>query len=577
MHNQAQLKQQIAQLEQFVADEKAAALQQLKTVWSKNLDAKLASGQTQRIDHLELLDNRSIRAQLGNNESRFREGDIVRLYLDDPVTGIHLTELRLEALQGDEWLLHARQINQDSFVELANGCLADPCFIDLQSFYQKALNEVASSNDGRVILPLLSGQLINDQLDLDDYDELYDSLGNEGFNEQQRDAIALGVLAKQLACIQGPPGTGKTRVIAKIAQLLVQNNERVLLTSHTHMAINNALNKICPLIEHTVKIGSLECATTLVPRVKKFTHAENWQDMPDCGYVIGATPFATCGQRLEAYSFDTVIFDEASQITLPLALMAMRKGKRFVFVGDHKQLPPVVLSQSILGNHNSAFASLLQEHNQLVVMLNETYRMNQWLAAWPSQTYYQGALKSSGNNQQRRLPLNTPPGPVARILDPAHPLVFIPSPGAQHKNKNEPEAKLVTEIILAAVNAGLASSEIGVVTPFRLHAKNIRHTLAKQGINSLIVDTVERMQGQEMELVILSLCSTEPGYVRALADFLFMPERLNVSITRAKSKLIIIGPRLSTQSFSSANSHTQTVVAQYLSLIGSATQHDLMD
>lgn len=574
MNSEAQLKKQIEQLEQFVANEKAATLQQLESVWLKNLDAKLSTGQTQAINNLELLDKNSIKARLGDNESRYREGDIVRLYLDDPLTGVSLTQARIEAVLEDEWLLRVHKINTDSFRELQDGCFADPCFIDLEGLYQKALNEVATLDIGRtIILPLLAGQLENNLVDEDLYDEAMLSLEHDEFNDQQRDAIALGFSAEHLACIQGPPGTGKTRVIAKIAQLLAAKGERILLTSHTHMAINNALNKIKPLVEHTVKIGSLDSCSVLSPDIERFTHGESWKNMPGNGYVIGATPFATCTRRLEDYSFDTVIFDEASQITLPLAIMAMRTGTRFVFVGDHKQLPPVVLSNSILDN-KSAFSALIRSNDELAVMLDETYRMNQWLTDWPSRTYYQSALKASGVNKTRRFPFSPQPGFAQRILAPEHSLVYIPSPGTDAKNKNEEEALLVKRIILAALDAGLDCSDIGVVVPFRLHGKNIRQKLHKHAVGPIVVDTVERMQGQEMELVILSLCSTAPDYLQALADFMFAPERINVSITRAKSKLVIIGPEPDMDDFASASADTRRLIQQYQSLIASASRQE---
>lgn len=574
MSNEAQLKQQIEQLEQFVAHEKAATLQQLESVWMSNLDAKLNTGQTQAINSLQLVDKHSIRAQLGDNESRYREGDIVRLYLDDPLTGISLTQLRIEAIHEDEWLLRLHQLNADSFRELKDGCFADPCFIDLAGMYQKALNEVATLEIGcSIILPLLAGQLENNRVDEDLYDEAMLNLEEDEFNDPQRDAIALGVAAEYLACIQGPPGTGKTRVIARIAQLLAEKGERILLTSHTHMAINNALNKIKPLVENTVKIGSLDSCSVLDADIERFTHGENWKNMPDNGYVIGATPFATCTRRLEDYSFDTVIFDEASQITLPLAIMAMRKGTRFIFVGDHKQLPPVILSHSILDSQ-SAFSALIHNNNELSVMLDETYRMNQWLTDWPSRTYYDNKLKAGGTNKTRLFPF-TPQSSFARqMLDPAHPLVYIPSPGIGAKNKNEEEAQLVVNIILAALDAGLKDNDIGVVVPFRLHSKHIRKKLHKHSVGPIVVDTVERMQGQEMELVILSLCSTAPGYLEALADFMFAPERINVSITRAKSKLIIIGPELDMNDFASASAHTRCLIQHYQSLITHANRQE---
>ena len=123
-----------------------------------------------------------------------------------------------------------------------------------------------------------------------------------------------------------------------------------------------------------------------------------WEERPkNGGYVVGATPFATCNSRLENHTFDTILFDEASQIRVSLALIAMRKGKRFIFIGDQKQFPPVLLSRSILSKDSySVFATLTAQEADHTVMLNETFRMNRWLADWPSRNYYAGQLQSAG-------------------------------------------------------------------------------------------------------------------------------------------------------------------------------------
>lgn len=571
-----QLKEQLDELQKFVDVEHETLLSNLNEVWSKNLADKLDAGDTQAIVSLQQYDKSTLEAKLGSNESRYREGDIVRLYLESPVFGTQITQARIDHVSEDSWLLHVQKLDSEALFELSEGCYADPCFIDLKKFFDAALEEIAESKNGReVVLPLFSGQLANNSVDDYLYDEIIERIEQEEFNENQQHAIALGLAVNYLACIQGPPGTGKTHVIAKIAELLVERGEHVLISSHTHMAINNALNKIAEKVPDTVKIGNPNSYNSLDADVLRFALMEDWQDRPDHGYVIGATPFATCSNRLEGYSFDTIIFDEASQVTLPLAIMAMRTGKRFIFVGDHQQLPPVILSESVLSSE-SAFAKLLQNNTEVSVMLNETYRMNQWLADWPSRTYYAGRLQAKGGNQKRHLPITPVQGPVGSVLAPEEPLVYIPSPGDNKRNHNDSEATLVEEIILAAIASGLDSKEIGVVVPFRLHGKNIRKKLAQHQLDQIIVaDTVERMQGQEREFIIISLCSTHPGYLAAVAEFLFMAERINVSITRARTKLVLIGPQVDSSQFLSADSRTKTLIDQYISLTEHAAQHKL--
>ncbi len=272
-----------------------------------------------------------------------------------------------------------------------------------------------------------------------------------------------------------------------------------------------------------------------------------WERRPSGGWVVGATPFATMTQRLEGCEFDTIVFDEASQITLPLALMAMRKGRRFVFVGDHQQLPPVMQSRSVLDEGTmSAFEALTSRHADHCVMLDETYRMNRWLAAWPSRMHYDGRLRSAGPNRERRLALRDVPARFAAALDGGAPGVFVPTLDRAARSANFRDAELIAGLCAAALAGGLPPREIGIVTPYRAQARALRNALRSalgaQAARDVVADTVERMQGQERELVIVSLASGDAVFLAAVAGFLFQPQRLNVAITRARSKLIVVGP-----------------------------------
>jgi DNA replication ATP-dependent helicase Dna2 len=329
---------------------------------------------------------------------------------------------------------------------------------------------------------------------------------------------------------------------------MVERGDRVLVTSHTHMAIHNALNKIQAQGVPVVKIGRETQRKGLSSTVATHPSFTAWTERPqNGGYAVGATAFATCTHRLAGCGFDTVVFDEASQVTLPLALMAMRVAKRFIFIGDDKQLPPVVLSRSILSDEpTSIFAKLTSRQGDHTVMLNQTYRMNRWLAAWPSRTFYDGKLESVGDNRERRFPSIAAPPRLRPVFDPAASAVFIPTPDRTALTRNPREADLVVDICAAANEAGLALASIGVVTPFRAQGRLVRTLLARRfglgAARDVIADTVERMQGQERELVILSLATGSQLFLAGIAEFFFQPERLNVAITRSMTKLIVIGP-----------------------------------
>jgi DNA replication ATP-dependent helicase Dna2 len=489
--------------------------------------------------------------------------------------------LSLAAEEDDRWLLDARRADAASvvFANYAGGpVFADPDSIDLTDYYERSLADIASSEIGReVVLPLLAGQLgiTFDDRDIEDGERIARA---EGFNAAQSRAVGLALGAHQLACIQGPPGTGKTRVLALIARLMVQRGERILITSHTHMAINNALNKIHAQGVPTVKIGSDTQRKGLDAAVPSCPNLNAWDYRPTNGYVVGATPFATCSPRLEGFEFDTIIFDEASQITVPLAIMAMRKGKRFIFVGDQKQLPPVMLSRSILDKDSlSVFAALTAPDADHTVMLNETYRMNQWLAAWPSQTYYDGKLIAVGDNRERRLTLTQCPEKFAAVFDVVDTNdsrvcgIFIPTLDRAARTRNVADAQLIAELCATAVAGGLALNHIGIVTPYRAQGRAIRSALnarfGRAAAQQIVADTVERMQGQERELIILSLATGDEVFLGSVAGFFFQPERLNVAITRPMTQLIVIGPTLSAVA-KVEDEIIQQWVSQYRDLIG---------
>jgi DNA replication ATP-dependent helicase/nuclease Dna2 len=262
--------------------------------------------------------------------------------------------------------------------------------------------------------------------------------------------------------------------------------------------------------------------------------------------VIGATPFALRTSRLSGVEFETVIFDEASQITLPLAIMGMLAAKRFILIGDHKQLPPVfqtihhgnpLLRESIFG---------LLAGRGFDTMLSETYRLNTDLVEWPSRVFYNGELTPVPAVADRRIEYPNPPQRLAEILDPHHPKVFL---DLQHRNSTthcQAEASIVVDLVHTLLMSGIAANEIGIVAPYRAQGREIRDLLRKALPDAttrrqIVTDTVERLQGQERDVVILSLTTSNPVFAADLAEFFFQPERLNVAVTRPRKKLIIVG------------------------------------
>jgi DNA replication ATP-dependent helicase Dna2 len=322
----------------------------------------------------------------------------------------------------------------------------------------------------------------------------------------------------------------------------------VLITAFTHRAINNALNKLAEIdpLTAAIKIGQTTRADDL--------HVENYEQFNtspmatmSAGYVIGATPFAPRTKRLGGVEFDTVIFDEASQITLPLAVMGMLPAKKYLFIGDQKQLPPVLTTRSSGGAFRDSVFGVLVERG-FDSMLETTYRLNADLVAWPNRHFYGGRLEATEEVAERRLTLARPPARLTEILAPAASKVFVDLGHRNATTRSFKEAGVVVDVISALLEAGVSAGEIAVVTPYRAQGREIRNLLRRVIADAvarrkIVVDTVERMQGQERDVVIVSLTTSNPTFAGQLAEFFFQPERLNVAVTRPRVKLIIVGSR----------------------------------
>jgi len=285
-----------------------------------------------------------------------------------------------------------------------------------------------------------------------------------------------------------------------------------------------------------------------VPQYEFFADCPFADSDPGVGYVVGATVFACRSQRLKGYDFDTLVIDEASQMTLMHAVLGMLSSDRYVIIGDPEQLPPVL--QSVPSAEAKAY-SIFQSLNRSadLVRLNTTYRMNQTLTEWSSDQFYHGLLQSHASAAQRCISAvmsEEEPQWIRQALAPEAALVWIEHTTALCRHVCMEEVDLAHQLIAALLRSGFPAEQIAVLTPFRKQARAIRRRLRVatdlgQGFaEQIVIDTVERMQGQERELVLLSCAANEPSFVRAVAGFLFLPARLNVSITRARSKAIVL-------------------------------------
>lgn len=534
----------LQRLRTFVENEADAQREALNKQWNTPLNERISRGwavEGLRVTHAK--DN-FIRLHCDTNESRFREGDLVLSHRGDPRSenALHCdlqydgeTELEVNLIRGNEMFL----------TQNPEGWIMDQDWFDASPFYLSALNEAADSNLGRsVILPLLQGAL-KPKLDFAKYERAKLELQGARLNDSQVESVAMSYGTDLLHLIQGPPGTGKTLMLAHLARLLVKDGKRVFVTALTHRAIHNALNKISqvdPSIS-VCKIGEDRHASDLeTPNYVTFG-ASRFGEI-NGGYVIGATPFARQTKRLSGVEFDVVLFDEASQITLPLAIMGMLAGGKYIFIGDENQLPPVTIFSEEEATQTSIFNYLSGQGNE--TMLNITYRLNDVLARWPSRNFYRDELRPSKQAAPRRLDLSPDATQWDLVLDPDSPIVFLDLCHRNSTVRSRLEAGVVLELVLSLLTREVHPKEIGVVVPYRAQSRLIRSLLRRtledsEVFNQIVVDTVERMQGQEREVILVSFTTASPKFAAQMAGFLFSPNRLNVAVTRPRSKLILVG------------------------------------
>ncbi|WP_254837617.1 AAA domain-containing protein [Natronomonas marina] len=353
-------------------------------------------------------------------------------------------------------------------------------------------------------------------------------------NAAQNEAVNRAVTAEDFALVHGPPGTGKTYTLARTVRALVEDGERVLLSAFTNRAVDNAIEALEEQgFTDVVRWGSESGVREDMQeyRLERSGDPEERAGALREARVIAATT-AACGSRaLKAQSFDVAVVDEAGQLTEPGTFLAANLADRFVLVGDHEQLPPVVRAENDL--QESLFERLIETYPDAGVMLDRQYRMSQRVQYFSSREFYDGALRpASGEVAARRLA--DLPGVDADVLPPElrDPVSFVDPDGTATGNSNPAEADRVAEIVAAYREAGVDADDIGVIAPFRAQVAEISRRLP-----DVAVDTVDRFQGSAKEVIVVSFVATGDLDSPIFEDH----RRVNVALTRAKRALALVG------------------------------------
>eukprot|EP00192_Tetraselmis_astigmatica_P006795 CAMPEP_0117666184 /NCGR_PEP_ID=MMETSP0804-20121206/10233_1 /TAXON_ID=1074897 /ORGANISM="Tetraselmis astigmatica, Strain CCMP880" /LENGTH=730 /DNA_ID=CAMNT_0005473697 /DNA_START=494 /DNA_END=2688 /DNA_ORIENTATION=+ len=387
-------------------------------------------------------------------------------------------------------------------------------------------------------------------------------------NPDQVQAVRKVLQAHDYAVIQGMPGTGKTSTICHIVGALAAAGRSVLLTAYTNSAVDNVLLRLKAGGRYDfLRIGSrgaihpdLQDNCLGGARFPGRSVAE-LQDLAANIAVVGSTCMSIGHPLLQGRHFDVVVVDEASQITLPASLGPLSMAGKFVLVGDDHQLPPLVINRGASegGLSTSLFETLSRAHPAACAVLSSQYRMCSPIMELANSLVYSGAMRcGSPAIASARLPqLNVFALPGAaemaglsswlqKVVSPLEPLLFLDTGAGSREAKagtslcNPGEANLVTQCLAALVAAGMDGGTAAVISPYRAQVAELSKAVRRQpSMGSVEVLTVDKSQGRDKNCVLMSLVkSNEEGQP---GDLLTDWRRINVAITRAKHKLVLVG------------------------------------
>jgi predicted RecB family nuclease len=359
---------------------------------------------------------------------------------------------------------------------------------------------------------------------------------------------AMGAMDRTCLFIQGPPGTGKTYTVSRGIAEMLKDGKRVAVSSNSHKAINNLIGRVEEAADdightfHGVKKSSSDDGDGAYHgKHIKNTTSNEFAGLPD---LVAGTVWHFC--RYDEPEFDYLVIDEAGQVSIGhLAAMA-RCAKNIVLVGDQMQLP-----QPVQGTHPGETGLSLLDYllegaptvaPDFGILLNMSWRMHPNLCGFISDAIYDGRLVAHPNNARRQLVLAAGADPA---LAPSG-LVFVPVEHEGNRQDSVEEAARIAKIVRSLLNQEwtdetgkarrLTLNDILIVAPYNLQVQLLIQHLP----NGARVGTVDKFQGQEAPVAIVSMATSSPEEAPRGTDFLFSRQRLNVALSRAKSLSILV-------------------------------------
>ena len=424
-------------------------------------------------------------------------------------------------------------------------------------------------------------------------------------NPSQERAVNKVLRAKDVAVVHGPPGTGKTTTLVEAIHETLMRESQVMVCSQSNMAVDWICEKLADHGVNVLRLGNPSRVNDKMlantyerrfeahpdyPTLWKIRQAirelhgarrhstDQWHQKIDRlkgravelelrinndifseARVIASTLVGSASRLLDGKRFSTLFIDEAAQALEAAALIPMRRVGRVVLAGDHCQLPPTVkcFEAQKAGLGRSLMERIVELHPEAVTLLTEQYRMRQEIMEFPNRWFYGGAMTAAPQVAWRSiLDFDTPiewidTSEIAPSDDSAdEPDLFREAlTGRGFGRVNKAEAQLTLEALEAyATRIGVARMlderiDIGVISPYRAQVQYLRKLLSrnkffKQLRHLISINTVDGFQGQERDVIVVSMVrSNDQGQIGFLNDL----RRMNVAITRARMKLIVIG------------------------------------
>ncbi|MFO0963973.1 MAG: AAA domain-containing protein [Gemmataceae bacterium] len=418
-------------------------------------------------------------------------------------------------------------------------------------------------------------------------------------DDSQREAVAFALASQDVAVLHGPPGTGKTTALVELLRQAVRRGERVLACAPSNLAVDNLLERLLLHGEPALRLGhparvlpSLRAHTldllveehsdsrlaqkltreafALFRQAKRFTRAkpepgarrelrgearEMLRDarrleaqivehLLSSARIVCSTLTGLDAAFLGKQAFDLAVIDEAGQATEPACWLPLVRSGRLVLAGDHCQLPPTILSREAQegGFGVSMMERLVARHGAAVTRrLDVQYRMHRSIMAFPSAQLYEGTLQAhssvaghllSGLPGVAAVPLTTT---AVEVIDTAGAGWDEEMEPGGESRRNPREADLVCQKAQALLEAGVSASDIAIIAPYSAQVRLLRERLGETGVE---IDSVDGFQGREKEAVLLSLVRSNP---QSEIGFLGDIRRMNVAMTRARRKLLVVG------------------------------------